>query len=199
MTNGAHFSAPTPSHLGDRPLPRGLRVLPDPAIRGVRDGTPNPPGPRAGRDPVSDGAWLTQLARDLTADLEEAGHRFSRLIRDRDGKFTGAFDAVFATAGIDVLLTAPQAPRMNAYAERFVRTVCAECTDRVLIIGERHLHAVLSEYVKHYNTGRSHQGHDMSLRAPDDSPDIIPLPALADRIRRKPVLGGLINEYEPAA
>jgi hypothetical protein len=57
----------------------------------------------------------------------------------------------------------------------------------------------LSEYVKHYNTGRSHQGHDMSLRAPDDSPNIIPFPAPADRIRRKPVLGGLINEYEAAA
>ncbi len=146
-----------------------------------------------------DGAWLTQLARDLTADLEEAGHRFSHLIRDRDGKFTGAFDAVLAAAGIDVLLTAPQAPRMNAYAERFVRTVRAECTDRVLVIGERHLRAVLSEYVEHYNTGRSHQGHDMSLRAPDDSPDIIPLPAPAHRIRRKPVLGGLINQYQPAA
>jgi putative transposase len=146
-----------------------------------------------------DSAWLTQLTRDLTADLEEAGHRFSHLIRDRDSKFTGAFDAVFAAAGIDVLLTAPQAPRMNAYAERFVRTVRAECTDRVLVIGERHLRAVLSEYLEHDNTGRSHQGHDMSLRAPDDSPDIIPLPAPAHRIRRKPVLGGLINQYQPAA
>ena len=88
---------------------------------------------------------------------------------------------------------------MNAYAERFVRTVRAECTDRMLITGERHLRAVLAEYVEHYNTGRSHQGHDMSLRAPDDSPDIIPFPAAADRIRRKPVLGGLINQYEAAA
>ena len=77
---------------------------------------------------------------------------------------------MFAAACIDVLLTAPQAPRMNAYAERFVRTVRAECTDRVLVIGERHLRAVLSEYLEHYNAGRSHQGHDMSLRAPDDSP-----------------------------
>ena len=145
------------------------------------------------------GPWLTQLARDLTADLEEAGHRFTHLIRDRDAKFTSAFDTVFTAVGIDVLLTAHQAPRMNAIAERFVRTVRAECTDRMLIIGERHLHAALSEYVKHYNTGRSHQGHDMSLRAPDDSPDIIPFPAPADRIRRKPVLGGLINEYEAAA
>jgi len=63
----------------------------------------------------------------------------------------------------------------------------------------RHLRAVLSEYVEHYNTGRSHQGHDMSLRAPDDSPDIIPLPPPEHRIRRKSVLGGLINQYQPAA
>jgi transposase InsO family protein len=146
-----------------------------------------------------DGAWLTQLARVLTADLKEAGHRFSRLIRDRDGKFTGAFDAVFTAASVDVLLSAPQAPRMNAHAERFVRTVRAECTDRVLVIGERHLRAVLSEYVEHYNTGRSHQGHGMGPRAPDDSPDIVPLAAPAHRIRRKPVLGGLINQYQPAA
>ena len=62
-----------------------------------------------------------------------------------------------------------------------------------------YLHTVLTEYLAHYNTGRSHQGHDMSLRAPDDSPNIIPSPALADRIRRKPVLGGLINEYEATA
>ena len=88
---------------------------------------------------------------------------------------------------------------MNPYAERFVRTVRAECTNRVLVIGERHLRAVLSENVEHFNTGRSHQGHDMSVRASDDSPDIIPLPAPTYRIRRKPVLGGLINQYQPAA
>jgi putative transposase len=106
---------------------------------------------------------------------------------------------VFIAAGTSVLLTAPQAPRMNAYAERFVRTVRAECTDRMLITGEWHLRAVLAEYVNHYNTGRSHQGHDMSLRAPDDNPDVIAFPAAPDRIHRKPVLGGLINEYKPAA
>jgi putative transposase len=149
------------------------------------------------RHPTS--AWLTQRARDFAADLEEAGHRFTHLIRDRDSKFTSAFDAVFTAAGMDVRLTAPQTPRMNAYAERFVRTVRAECTDRMLITGERHLRAILAEYVTHYNTGRSHQGHDMSLRAPDDGPVTIPLPALPHRISRKPVLGGLINEYQAAA
>jgi putative transposase len=88
---------------------------------------------------------------------------------------------------------------MNAYAERFIRTARAECTDRVLVIGERHLRAVLSQYIKHYDTGRSHQGHDMRLRAPDDNPDIIPFPAPPDQIRRIPVLGGLINQYQAAA
>jgi putative transposase len=143
--------------------------------------------------------WATQLARNLAGELEEAGHRFTRLIRDRDAKFTAAFDAVFHSMGISVLPTAPQAPRMNAYAERFVRTVRAECTDRMLITGERHLRAVLSEYVAHYNTGRSHQGHGMGLRAPDDDPDVLRFPVRVDRIQRRPRLAGLINEYQQPA
>ena len=88
---------------------------------------------------------------------------------------------------------------MNAYAERFVRTVRAECTDRMLIAGERHLRAILSEYIGHYNTGRSHQGHGMGLRAPDDDPDVIAFPVPADRIQRRARLAGLINEYQQAA
>ena len=143
--------------------------------------------------------WATQLARSLAGDLEEAGHRFTYLIRDRDARFTGAFDAVFGSIGISVRLTASQAPRMNAYSERFVRTVRAECTDRMLITGQRHLRAVLSEYVAHYNTGRSRQGHGMGLRAPDDDPDVLPFPARIDRIRRRPRLAGLINEYQQPA
>jgi len=142
-------------------------------------------------------SWATQLAHNLGAELEQSGHRFTRLIRDRDAKFTTAFDAVFSSIGISVLPTAPQAPRMNAYAERFVRTVRNECTDRMLIAGERHLHTVLSEYVAHYNTGRSHQGHGMRLRAPD-APDVIAFPVPATRIRRSTRLTGLINEYRQA-
>lgn len=88
--------------------------------------------------------------RSAAWSSEEAGRRFTHLIRDGDAKFTAAFDAVFGSIGINVLPTAPQAPRRNAYAERFVRTARTECTDRVLIIGERHLHAVLSEYMAHY-------------------------------------------------
>jgi hypothetical protein len=78
------------------------------------------------------GAWATQLARELTFDLEQAGHRFTRLIRDRDAKFTEAFDAVFASIGVEVLLTAPQAPRMNAYAERLIGSIRRECCYRIL-------------------------------------------------------------------
>ncbi len=145
------------------------------------------------------GQWATQLARNLAAELEEAGSRFTYLIRDRDAKFTAAFDAVFASIGTTVLPIAPQAPRMNAYAERFVRTVRAECTDRMLIIGERHLRAILSEYIGHYNTSRSHQGDGMALRAPDDNPDVIAFPVPAAQIQRRTRLAGLISEYRQAA
>ena len=139
--------------------------------------------------------WATQLARNLAVGLEESGCRFTCLIRDRDAKFTAAFDAVFASTGIRTLPIAPQAPRMNAYSERFVRTVRAECTDRMLISGEQHLRVILSDYIGHYNTGRSHQGEGMSLRAPDDDPNVITFPVPASRIQRQTRLAGLINEY----
>ncbi|WTX00631.1 integrase core domain-containing protein [Streptomycetaceae bacterium NBC_01309] len=145
------------------------------------------------------GAWAVQAARELAADLEETGHRFACLIRDRDAKFTAAFDAVFASIGIETVPTAPQAPRMNAYAERWIASVRRECTDRLLITGEHHLRAVLDTYVQHYNTGRSHQGDGLHLRAPDDDPNVLALPAQPDRMRRRRVLGGLLNEYQSAA
>ena len=79
-------------------------------------------------------------------------------------------------------MSAPQTPRMNAFAERFVRTVRAECTDCMLIVGQRHLRLVLDEYIEHYNTGRSHQGEAIGLRALDDNPNVIVFPAPGDRI-----------------
>lgn len=79
---------------------------------------------------------------------------------------------------------APQAPRMNALAERWIASVPRECTDRVLITGEHHLHHVLQTYVEHYNTGRSHQGEGIGLRAPTDDQNVIPFPALTDCISR---------------
>jgi putative transposase len=99
------------------------------------------------------GAWVIQLARNLAADLDGAGRRFTHLIRDRDAKSAATFDAVFASIGVDVVLTAPQAPRMNAFAGRWISSVRPECTDRILIAGRRHLRDVLDAYVEHYNAG----------------------------------------------
>lgn len=112
------------------------------------------------------GAWAVQVARELAADLADTGHRFAYLIRDRDAKFTAAFDAVFASIGIEAVLTAPQAPRMNAFAERWIASVRRECTDRLLVTGEHHLRTVLNAYVEHYHVGRSQQGDGLCLWAP---------------------------------
>ena len=106
---------------------------------------------------------------------------------------------MFTSIGTAILPIAPQAPKINAYAERFVRTARAECTDQMLITGEKHLRVILADYIDHYNTGRSHQGDGMGLRAPDDDPDVIALPVPAARIHRRTRLAGLINEYQQAA
>lgn len=145
------------------------------------------------------GAWTAQMARNLVADLDDARCRFTHLIRDRDAKFTAVFDAVFASVGIDVVLSAPQAPRMNAIAERWISSVRRECTDRILITNHGHLYVVLHTYIEHYNAGRSHQGHGVGLRAPDDEPTVTLVPTTPDRIVRRRRLGGLLNEYHPAA
>ncbi|MFD8378381.1 integrase core domain-containing protein [Streptomyces sp. NPDC059679] len=88
-------------------------------------------------------------------------------------------------------MTPPQSPRSNAFAERWIRTARAECTDRLLITGERHLCTVLTRYAEHYDAGRAHRSLD--LRTPDGDPNSIPLPAAT--VRRKQALGGLLNEY----
>jgi putative transposase len=103
------------------------------------------------------GAWVTQQARNLLMDLGERAEQFRFLIRDRDAKFTPAFDAVFAGADVRILRTPVQAPRANAIAERFIGTLRRECLDHLLITGPRHLTLVLQEYIAHYNTHRPHR------------------------------------------
>jgi putative transposase len=110
-----------------------------------------------GVTPHPDGIWATQQARNLLMGLEERVGRFWLLLRDRDSKFTIAFDGVFVAEGIRVLRTPVWAPRANAYAERWVGTVRREVLDRLLILGCRQLRAVLAEYADHYNGHRPHR------------------------------------------
>jgi putative transposase len=142
------------------------------------------------------GAWVTQAARNLVADLDDISCTFRSLIRDRDTKYTASFDAVLADACLRILKSPPQAPRANAYAERRVGTVRRECTDRLLITGRRHLTAVLNQYTEHYNRHRPHQ----SLNEQPPQPRIAATPPPAgSTIQCRPILGGLINEYHRAA
>jgi putative transposase len=138
---------------------------------------------------------VTQQARNplMGLDGRVAGLRFR--LRDRDAKFTTMFDAVFTAAGIEVLRGPPQAPRANAYAERWVGTVRRECTDRHLAVKQQQLTLVLTEYTRHYNYHRPHRA--LQQQPPQPRPRVVDLDTA--RVRRRQILGGLINEYARAA
>ena len=146
------------------------------------------------------GEWTVQQARNLALGLAERFADIKFLIRDRGSNFTCAFDAVFQSTGARILRTAVQAPRMNAICERLVGTLRRELLDWMLILGERHTRAVLAEYQAHYNTARPHEG--VAQRVPGDELDAPRATVTGidtQQIRRKSVLGGLINEYRRAA
>jgi putative transposase len=143
-------------------------------------------------------AWLCQQARNLLMDLD-AARRFRFLIRDRDAKFTPAFDAVFTAIDVRIIRTPVRAPRANAIAERaerFVGAIRRELLDRILIVNRRHAAAVLQQYARHYNDHRPH-------RALGQAAPTRPLPHHTTteirRIRRGDLLGGLIHEYRQVA
>jgi putative transposase len=144
------------------------------------------------------GQWVAQQARNLMMDLGDRARQFRFFIRDRDAKYTMEFDEVFNSEGIQVLRTPPEAPRANAYAERWVRTVRRECLDRILIYNTRHLLGVMNEYLTHYNEHRPHQGRGQLPPGRETSPP--PVTDLSTvRMRRRKILNGLINEYSQAA
>ncbi|MBV9139336.1 MAG: transposase [Pseudonocardiales bacterium] len=143
-----------------------------------------------------DSRWTTQQVRNLVMDLGDRVTPCRFLVRDRAGQFTASFDAVLTERGIQgVRIPRACRPHANCFAERFVRTIRAELTDRMLIVGERYLRVVLAEYVRHYNGRRPHRARD--LRPPHPTHPVVDLSH--ERIMRRPILGGLINEYERTA
>jgi transposase InsO family protein len=137
-------------------------------------------------------------ARQASWHLQEETDRPLRFpIRDRDGKFPTSFDRIFVSEGIPAVKTPPRAPNANAVAGRVVRTIHAECLDRLLVVNQVHLRSVLAEYAAYYNHRRPHQGRAQRPPVPDD--DAPARPVSPTQVRRHPVLGGLINDYCVAA
>jgi putative transposase len=149
--------------------------------------------------PHPTGAWAAQQARNVLMTLDDRERPFRFLIHDRDAKFSGGFDHVFAGEGITVIRTPIQAPNANAHAERWVGSVRRECLDRLLIFSRHQLEHVLRIYVRHYNRHRPHGA--LALHAPEQTGgNSAPLRVPPDRqLHRRDLLGGLIHEYERAA
>ncbi|MDQ3764404.1 MAG: integrase core domain-containing protein [Actinomycetota bacterium] len=141
------------------------------------------------------GSWVSQQAHNLLMDFGDRVHRLRFLIRNRDSKFVAGFDTVFTSEQITIIRTPVRAPRANAVAERWIGTVRRECTDRILILGRRHLTTVLMIYLRHYNTHRPHRALD---QRPPDKPEHTHRPP-PEQVRRTRLLGGLINEYQQVA
>jgi len=147
--------------------------------------------------PVAD--WVTQQARNLSMDLADQASAVRFLIRDHDAKFTASFDAVFAAEATRIIKSPVRAPRANAICERAIGTIRRECLDRMLILGRRHLEAVLAEYVEHYNAHRPHRSLGQRPPARSEATPSTISDVDAARLRRADRLGGLIHEYRMVA
>jgi hypothetical protein len=147
----------------------------------------------AGVTPHPTQTWVIQQARQFVWNLQEQKQRYTHLIRDNDGKYSAAFDAAFASEGIEVIYTPVRAPRANAYAERWVRSVREECLDRLIILNQTHLKYVLHEYEHYFNSARPHQG--IGQKIPDPPSDL----STSGAVKRRDVLGGLLHDYYRAA
>jgi putative transposase len=142
--------------------------------------------------------WVTQQARNLLLGLEDQAHRVRFLVRDRDATLCRSFDEVFRSEGAEVLVTPVPAPNANAYAERWIRTVRAECLDWLLISGRGHLEQVLRVYVAHYNHHRPHRA--LGLEPPDPLANLrVVRDGQPRRVHRRDLLSGLLHEYHRRA
>jgi putative transposase len=153
-----------------------------------------------GATPHPTAAWVTQAARNLVMDLEHAGSRARFLIGDRDGKFPPLFNVILADAGIQVVLSGIQVPRMNSLMERWLQTCRHELLDRTLIWNQRHFLHALREYEQFYNSHRPHQGiANTRPLQPLPSPITGQAQITSLNIRRLQRLGGILNKYHHAA
>jgi transposase InsO family protein len=154
-----------------------------------------------------DAAWVTQQARNVCTELDDADVDVRFVLRDRDAKYVAGFDQVFRSNGARILRSAVQAPNMNAHAERFVRSIRSECLDHLIVLNQRHLVRVLRTYALHYNRYRPHQGVHQDTPMGDTGGLLITVTPTSHghncvrsmRVRRRDRLGGLLREYELAA
>jgi transposase InsO family protein len=143
-----------------------------------------------------DSAWGTQQARNLVMDLDDRTSPIRFVIHDRDTKFTGPFDEVFRSEGAEVIRTPIRAPNANAHVERLISTLRRECLDWTLVRGRRHLDRTLRAYADHYNRNRPHRALGLATPEPVAKD---PVPTRPRDVRRREILGGLINEYHGVA
>jgi putative transposase len=144
------------------------------------------------------GWWVAQQARTLAAVLNDEATTFKFLIRDRDAKFTRAFDDLWRSTGAEIIRTPVQAPNANSIAERWVGTVRRECLDQLLVVGCQRLIGVLRTYVEHHNLHRRHPSLAFATPLPTERGEARSAPNVG-QLRRRDVLGGLIHEYDSAA
>ncbi len=135
-------------------------------------------------------AWVTQQARQLSWQIQDGTLPVRFFIHDRDAKFAPSFDTVFRSEDVEIIRTPVRAPNANAYAERWIRSARAECLDKLLIVGERHLRRVLTAYIDYYNHARPHQGIDQQCPVPLQRST-----ARDGPVERRDILGGVLHDY----
>src|SRR4030095_5193469 len=148
----------------------------------------------AGISAVANGLWMNQIARNLTDSVDGllTGKRY--LIHDRDPLFTEEFLSTLKVVGVESVKLPPRSPNLNAYAERFVRSIKQSCLERLILFGETSLRTAVQNFVVHYHTERNHPGPDNSLVQPERAHL-----GTAGEVQRRERLGGLLNYYYRAA